>query len=61
MRQIRRYLDGESDVQPGHVELCGWVQFADDRKMFEEAVRLFANVHAPDVDEELYRKTREGC
>ena len=59
MRQIHRYLDGESDVQPGHVELCGWVQFAYEHKMFEEAVRLFANVHAPDVDEELYRKTRK--
>ncbi|MFW6116531.1 MAG: DNA methyltransferase [bacterium] len=59
VRQIRRYVAGESDLQPTSVELCGWVQFAYEHEMFEEAVRLFANVHQPDVDEELYHKTRK--
>ena len=59
MRQIRRYVAGELDLQPTDVELCGWIQFAYDHEMFGEAVRLFAGVHEPDVDEELYRKTRK--
>ncbi|MFW6116513.1 MAG: DNA methyltransferase [bacterium] len=58
-RKIRRYLAGELELQPTSIELCGWVQFAYEHGMFEEAVRVFANVHQPDVNEELYRKTRK--
>lgn len=59
VRQIRRYVAGELDLSPTSAELCGWIQFAYEHEMFTEAVRLFAGVHEPDVDEELYRKTRK--
>ncbi|MBN1874413.1 MAG: site-specific DNA-methyltransferase, partial [Anaerolineae bacterium] len=58
-RQLTRYLQGESDLQPTSVELCGWVEFAYRHEHFAEAVRLFASIHEPDVDADLYRKTRK--
>jgi DNA modification methylase len=59
MRQIHRYLAGELDLNPTSTELCGWIEFAYEHNMFEEAVQLFAVVHQPSVDEALYRKTRK--
>lgn len=59
MRQIRRYLAGELDLHPAGAELCGWVQFAYEQEMFEEAVRIFAHVHQPDVSDAQYQKTRK--
>jgi len=59
MRQIRRYVAGEVDLRPSGAELCGWIQFAYEHKMFAEAVQLFSGVYQPDVDKELYRKTRK--
>jgi DNA modification methylase len=59
MRQIRRYLTGELDLQPSDVELCGWIQFAYEQEMYKEAVQLFGSVHQPNVDETLYHNTRK--
>lgn len=58
-RQIQRYLAGKSELQPTGVELCGWVEFAYQQELFTEATRLFDAIHEPDVDADLYRKTRK--
>ena len=59
MRKIRRYVGGELDLHPTDAEVCSWIQFAYEHKMYEEAVRLFAGVHRPHVDDELHRRTRK--
>lgn len=59
VRQIQRYVAGELDVPPSDVELCGWIQFAYEHELFAEAVQMFANVHEPNVDADLYGRTRK--
>lgn len=62
-RQIHRYLDGSLD-RPSDEELCEWIEFCYESKLYSEGRRLFREVGAGSVSEDLYiraKKQAEAC
>lgn len=62
-RQIRRYLDGSVE-RPSDEELCEWIEFCYENKLYSEGTRLFREADAGSVSEDVYarvRKQAEAC
>lgn len=62
-RQIHRYLDGSVE-RPSDEELCEWIEFCYESKLYSEGRRLFREVDAGSVSEDLYiraKKQAEAC
>jgi hypothetical protein len=59
IRDIRAYLNGDGALAPSDEKLCEWVQFCYTFELSAEAVNLFKQVRANEVDPWLYERTQK--